>query len=68
MKDQFTQNWSEKTKIIPFDSKLSILKDHYGYSNYLDKNITKKQEMSLLGYVSVTVYLMLPWEDLKIII
>ena len=37
MKDQFIQNWSEKQKSLPFDSKLSILKDHYGYSNYLDK-------------------------------
>ena len=37
MKDQFIQNWSEKQKSFPFDSKLSILKDHYGYSNYLDK-------------------------------
>ena len=37
MKDQFIQNCSEKQKSVPFDSKLSILKDHYGYSNYLDK-------------------------------
>ena len=37
MKDQFIQNWSEKQKSFPFDSKLYILKDQYGYSNYLDK-------------------------------
>ena len=36
--DQFIQNWSEKQK--PFHSTpsyVSILKDHYVYSNYLDK-------------------------------
>ena len=36
IKDQFIQNWSEKQKSFSFDSKLSILQDHYGQGRVQD--------------------------------